>query len=468
MASNSLIYQLKELIVGPLSSSNLSCVIVVDALDECIDDQPASAILSVLGRHIMQLLSVKFFITGRPEPRIRTGFRLPLLEPLTQVLLLHEVNPSSVDKDIRLYLQEKLTAVSKRRSDLNLSDPWPCGEDLTTLTNKTSGLFIFASTLVRFIESEHHEPNERLQLIITPSDSTVHEGRAGIDPLYTQILVHAFSDVQDSTVFADLRKVLGAVVLASNPLSRIQIAGILNINQSLVTRSLRHLHSVLFIPNEDSENIRAFHKSFPDFLQDHDRCPDPKFFIDSPIHHGDIALDCLRLLKKLKSNPCDLPDFMMNRDVANLPDLLENQVGSATRYACGYWALHLRSSPTTSDPSIRLVSSVTEFFQRNAVPWIEVMSLENQLESVIHSIYHLLDWLGTVCKLKRGRIKWSNHSLFKTAPCPYLRSTQASTRLPPIHDALLPPNPAIRVTHISFCSSPFTRVFEASLQRLTQ
>ena len=213
VASNSLISQLEDLIVRPLVSSNISCVIVVDALDECIDKEPASAILSVLGRHINQLRSAKFFVTGRPEPRIRTGFRLPLMEPLTQIFLLHEVNPSNVDGDIRLYLQEKLTAISKRRSDLDLPNPWPSDEDLTTLTRKSSGLFIFASTLVRFIESEYHEPNEQLRLIINSSDSTTHEGRAGIDNLYTQILSNAFSDAEDATLVPNLRRVLGAVVV---------------------------------------------------------------------------------------------------------------------------------------------------------------------------------------------------------------------------------------------------------------
>jgi hypothetical protein len=110
----------------------------------------------------------------------------------------------------------------------------------------------------------------------------------------------------------------------------------------------------------------------------------------------------LELLKKLKPNPCDLPDFVMNRDVANLPELLEDKVGSATRYACGYWAMHVRSSPTTDDYANRLIPSATEFFENNAIPWIEVMSLENRLESVIHSIYNLLDWLGMVCTLNCG------------------------------------------------------------------
>ena len=397
VARNSLISQLRDLIVDPLSSANISCIIVVDALDECVDDQPASAILSVLGRFVKQLPLVKFFITGRPEPRIRTGFRLPLLEPFTQIFLLHEVEPSNVDEDIRLYLQEKLTTVAKRRSHFGPSGPWPCDESLTILTRKSSGLFIFASTLARFIESEHHEPDERLQLIVTPSDSTIHEGRTGIDPLYAHVLIQAFSDIKDIMVFINLRRVLGAVILAFNPLSRAQVAKILNVGTSVITATLRHLHSVLLIPNEGSKEIKVFHKSFPDFLQDPERCSNPKFFIASSIHHGDLALGCLELLKGLKPDPCDLPDFVMNRDVADLPKLLEDKVGGALRYACRYWAMHVQSSPITNDYAVRLIASATEFFKNNALPWIEVMSLEDRLEGVIHSIHYLFGWLDTVC-----------------------------------------------------------------------
>ena len=416
VAQNSLISQLKDLIADPLSSTNIPCVIVVDALDECADDQPASALLSVLGRYAKDLPSVKLFITGRPEPLIRTGFRLPLLEPITQIFLLHKVEPSDVDNDIRLYLREKLTALAKQRSDFDLSDPWPCDQDLTTLTKKSSGLFIFASTVVRFIGSEHHEPDKRLQLIVTQSESTVHEGGAGIDPLYTQVLEHAFSTVKEPAVFVNLRRVLGAVILASNPLSREQIAKILGLTTRFITTTLRHLHSVLLIPNEDSKEIRIFHKSFPDFLQDHNRCSDQKFFIDTPTRHGDIALGCLGLLKKLKPNPCNLPDFVMNRDVPDLKELLEDKVWSATRYACGYWAMHVRSSPTTGFHTLQLIASATGFFKANAIQWIEVMSLEDRLEGVIHSIDNLFDWFSTVCTQYqcRGQLLMKN----RLAPLP--------------------------------------------------
>ena len=64
IAHASLISQLENLLVNPLSRKSISCVIIIDALDECFDDQPASAILSVLGRFVDQLPLVKIFITG--------------------------------------------------------------------------------------------------------------------------------------------------------------------------------------------------------------------------------------------------------------------------------------------------------------------------------------------------------------------------------------------------------------------
>ena len=62
--------QMDKLIVQPLVESGISTVIVIDALDECEDNEPASAILFVLGQFVRDIPKVKFFITGRPEPRI--------------------------------------------------------------------------------------------------------------------------------------------------------------------------------------------------------------------------------------------------------------------------------------------------------------------------------------------------------------------------------------------------------------
>jgi hypothetical protein len=395
LAHASLISQLENLLVNPLSGKDISCVIIIDALDECIDDQPASAILSVLGRFTKQLPLVKFFITGRPEPRIRSGFRLPLLEPLTQIFLLHGVELSSVDNDIRLYLTQSLTTIVKQRSDLDLSDPWPRDDEIEALTRKSSGLFIFASTLVRFIASEHHEPDERIQLVLSKESGTTHEGRTGIDSLYSQVLSHAFSDVREPTVFDNVRRVLGTIVLAFNPLSRKALSTILDLSTVRISTTLRHLHSVILVPADETKEIRIFHKSFPDFLLDGERCTDHRFHICAPTYHSDMSLRCLELVKMLNRNPCSLPPFTMNQDVPDSPQLLDTKLGSAMRYACRYWARHLELILTSGDYVHRAVDSVTEML-KSAPSWIEVVSLENRLEEVIHSMYSLLAWLDKV------------------------------------------------------------------------
>jgi hypothetical protein len=108
VAHESLCSQVEKLIVGPFEATRIRTLIIIDALDECKDEEPASAILSILSRYVDQLPRVKFFITGRPEPRIRTGFRLKPLVPVTEVLKLHEVKPEAVDKDIELFFRTQL------------------------------------------------------------------------------------------------------------------------------------------------------------------------------------------------------------------------------------------------------------------------------------------------------------------------------------------------------------------------
>jgi hypothetical protein len=224
---------------------------------------------------------------------------------------------------------------------------------------------------------------------------TTHEGRTGIDSLYSQVLLHAFSDVCEEAVFGNVRRVLAAIVLAFVPLSRRELSRILSIPASTIRTTLRHLHSVVLVPDDETKEIRVFHKSFPDFLQDKGRCTDSRFHINSADHHGDVVLSCLKLVKKVGRNHCSLPPFTMNRDTRDLPQLLENELGGAVRYACSYWARHLSLSPTSGEHVHQVIVSAIRML-KSAPPWIEVMSLEGRLEDVIHSMYGLLAWQDKV------------------------------------------------------------------------
>ena len=152
----SLCSQMEKVIVGPLKSTRIQTLIIIDALDECKDEEPASAILSVLSRYVGKIPRVKFFITGRPEPRIRSGFRLKPLRPITEVLRLHDVERSLVDNDIKLYFRTQLVDIVETRSDFGLMEDWPSSSDIDILCKKAAGLFIYASTVVKFIRSEEH------------------------------------------------------------------------------------------------------------------------------------------------------------------------------------------------------------------------------------------------------------------------------------------------------------------------
>jgi hypothetical protein len=198
----------------------ISTLIIIDALDECKDIEPASAVLSILSHYVDEIPEVKFFITGRPEPRIRSGFRLELLQPITEVLKLHEVKPEMVDNDIKIFFQTRLASIAKNRSDCDLMDDWPSSSDIEILCKKAAGFFIYASTVVKFVASEYDPPVERLALITSLPRSTIEEGKSGVDQLYIKVLEQAFRDMpmQITTSYIPASDLwLGQFCLSSTP-----------------------------------------------------------------------------------------------------------------------------------------------------------------------------------------------------------------------------------------------------------
>ena len=394
--------QMEKLIVHPLRDTQVQTIIIVDALDECQDEEPASALLSVLSRNLHEIPSVKFFITGRPEPRIRSGFRLQSLRPHTDILKLHEVQPSSINSDIRLFFRAQLTDIAKNRSDCDLLEAWPSSADLDTLSKKAAGLFIYASTIVRFVGSQDHQPAERLADIIGLPQSTVEEGKSGLDQLYTQVLQQAFLNIraEDEKFYSRFRSVVGAVLLLFNPLSVATLSELLGVSD--VSTALRSLHSLLILPTNqpDPAPIRVLHKSFPDFLTDPQRCNDKRFYVDSPSHHRNTSLSCLRLMKgKLKRNICQLEEYASLSQIEDLQSQRATHIGGALEYACQFWASHLAKA-TSSGPEVEDVfKAVDEFFTTCFLFWVETLSLIGKLHVGVYALHDVDQWYVLVSYL---------------------------------------------------------------------
>ena len=391
--------QMEKLIVGPLRATGISTLIIIDALDECKDEEPASVILSILSRYVDKIPKAKFFITGRPEAPIRSGFRLKSLLPITEVLKLHEVKPETVDYDIKQFFQTKLADLVENRSDCDSTADWPSSSDIEILCKKAAGFFIYASTVVKFIDSKTHSPAERLALVTSLPQSTVEEGRLGVDPLYTKVLQQAFSDVRadKSQGYFHFRTIVGAVLLIFNPLSINDLSELLGCDTHHIRSTVRSLHSLLLVPDSTEDPIRIFHKSFPDFLLDSDRCQDKRFFVEPAAHHAQILLACLRLMaKRLKRNICNLDDYAVLSKVKDLSTRKKAHIGDALEYACRFWTKHLLEIPSSSPHAEEVQNAIDKFFTVHFLHWIEALALTRNLDAGVYAINDIEQWYNLV------------------------------------------------------------------------
>ena len=399
----SLCSQMEKLLLGPLKATTIPTLIIIDALDECKDKEPASAILSILSRYVDQIPDVKFFITGRPEPRIRSGFRLQSLTPITEILKLHEVKPEAVDRDIALFLQTQLASLAKNRSDFDLTEGWPSSSDVKILCKKAAGFFIYASTVVKFVASESDLPTERLSLITSLPQSTTEEGKSGVDRLYTKVLHQAFSDVHadNSQRYLRFQTVVGTVLLIFNPLSIKSLSELLGYSTQLIHNTTRSLHSLLLVPENTEDPIHIFHKSFPDFLMDPDRCTDKRLFVNPTSHHAEILLVCLRLMeKKLKKNICNLDDYAVLNEIKDISSQQKAHIGGALEYACQFWTKHLLEVPSNSPYVEEVEKAIERFFTVHLLHWIEVLVLTGNLGIGVYAMNDIEQWYNLVSDMQ--------------------------------------------------------------------
>ena len=398
VAHESLYSQMESLIVRPLGSSDISTVVIIDALDECVDEDSQSAILSVMGRLVEDILNTKFLITGRPEPRIRSGFRLGLLRPLTDVFVLHEVDPSVVNTDIRLFLEHGLHELAKRHG--TDQDSWPTEEHIDLLCKRAAGLFVYAVATLKFLDHSFTPPNEQLDIIVKAPGSTAREGQANLqlgatlDSLYLSTLQAAFNrtSVEDDE---KIRSVIGAVVLAVNPLPPSAIATLVNLGKHQVVKLLQLIHSLLKLSEDPDSPVLPFHKSFPDFVIDPLRCSNQRFYVPPSTGHLKLALSCLKLMNdSLERNLLSLPDYSLNSEVGDLQARISNHISYPLEYACKSWCSHLTE---IKGDITAIIPALESFFQGGFLAWLEVLSVIGAAGDSVLALEKLVPWLQEVC-----------------------------------------------------------------------
>jgi len=300
--SRSISAQVQALIIEPFSkirnvleNEEIPGLVVIDGLDECSDARSQSNVITALGQAHIPLF---FLIASRPEHAIRNAFNVGTSHSNMRPLVLD--NTYEPDADIRLFLRSRFGEIRKRHpSGSSFPPSWPSSAKIEKLVEKSSGQFIYASTVMKFVEEPGYWPDDRLNIVfglLPPGNNTPF---AELDAFYTHIL----SSVKD---FDKVRMVFYFLIFTETRVkdkSPNRIEKFLNFRPGELQTILCDLHSILFVPPDRSarssfngtrEPVIILHASLPDFLMDKARSK--KFFLDAGDAHAHLAECYMRIV----------------------------------------------------------------------------------------------------------------------------------------------------------------------------
>jgi len=299
--------QIAQLIIQPLllfekntETHDFPRLIIIDGLDECAGQEVQTYIPRAFANAFRKesALTLRILFTSRPEQLLKMAFGSQIPSSMVNDLELDQTfNP---DQDIHIFLEGKLgdlKVVHPMR--LHIDPLWPAARFLEDLVRKSSGQFIYAATVVKYVSSIRYLPSDRLDVIlgIKPSEESPF---SELDALYTHIL----SSVEDAEI---MKQIMGILLLINSTdlnqsvpsaLTRTTkgLASLLFLSPAKVLSCLNDLSSVLSISEEShskvDEEITVHHVSLGDYLFNNDRSG--QFYLDPTSFFTNFVSQCLR------------------------------------------------------------------------------------------------------------------------------------------------------------------------------
>ncbi|KAJ7660321.1 hypothetical protein DFH06DRAFT_1326451 [Mycena polygramma] len=290
-------HQFQKLIVAPFEQTpplSAPLIIVIDGLDECADHDVQTILLKLVIEGLRTgAFPVRVLLASRPEAHLREVFEEPANFDVCRHLEL-DADTSAYD-DIRRYLWAEFSRIHACYTSrgIPLENGWPAEDAINHLVYKSSGTFIYVTTVVRYIDDEYSHPTERLNSVLALDPHST----APLDTLYSQVL----SNVPNRSI---VRRVLHAVLRPSCGDPEI-IDAALNLGAGSSRLALRGLHAIVSVPpvralgcEDCTEEVELLHASLGDFLRDPMCSLD--FFVDT------LELNCAlvrTMIEFLSSSP---------------------------------------------------------------------------------------------------------------------------------------------------------------------
>jgi hypothetical protein len=271
-----------------------SYLVIIDGLDECHDKATQQLILRLLCETITyHKLPLRFLIGSRPETHIRASFDQESVYTITQRVVLDETfNPG---RDIRVFLQDGFAKILAENS-IHFEQPWPSEGIIDLLVQRSSGQFIYAATVLKFVAADFCSPTEQLALVLKPDPMAFSD----LDQLYTQIL-----SVYPSAV--NIVQILGIIIVSESSFSEV-IEDILGMGEGKLKLVLRGLSSLMKDEKDSDGNhgndeigdrlnngiIHFAHASFSDYLFNSSRSG--PFYVNLYEYKNQLTLRCFALI----------------------------------------------------------------------------------------------------------------------------------------------------------------------------
>jgi hypothetical protein len=371
-------------------------IIIIDALDESTEsnnDHDRKGHLIPLLVSALKHQVVKIFVTSRNEQYISNYMD----GNYQDALRLHHMEKSDASKDVRSFFETKFRQLVESR---NLRSDWPSSSDLDVLVERTEHLFVYAATIMSFVSDMHEDPEQQLESILDYKREPM-EGDDGVfeqlDKLYAQVIqaVVMRKGVLNTRRRDRVRMLIGMVIILQRPLPFPSIIDMMithdkKYSKQAIRTDLEALSSVIPVPQADGDPVQIYHPSFPEFIQDSNRCKDHGLHVSSSEASLSVAIACLRLMNKnLDKDLCMITDpTLMNNNIYDLQERLDHFVPESLRYACIHWTSHVVSAPVTSP----LLKELEEFCKNHIFHWIEVLSLLGNLSSAVYGLRRMWEW----------------------------------------------------------------------------
>jgi hypothetical protein len=269
-------------------------------------------------------------------------------------------------------------------------EEWPGKDKMETLVEISNPLFIFASTICRFLEDRLWSPTLRLdEFLKDPATRSTSEMERTYLPILN-LLLTCSSETDSKKLEGEFHEIIGVIILLAMPLSVNALATLIDRKEESVQARVQSFRSVLSVPGDPDVPVRTLHQSFRDFLLN----TTSSYRIHETATHRKIGLCCLRILQtRLKRNICNLSSYGSERMGIDRERIAQHLLPEL-QYSCRYWAYHLLRAG-----SYGMEVLILRFLREHFLHWLEAMSLIGLASDTVGTINALRSGFKVSCYL---------------------------------------------------------------------